>query len=284
MKTNLFKQAIVLCLFAQSLMAQPYVSMLNNNPSWNIAIATFGGQQNRVINSGVDVTIGSFTYKKITDTYSNTDVYLREDVSAKKVYRRVNNTDQLLYDFSLTNGSSITLVNGFTYSVTVNTIPVNGGTRKSIYLYNDIAPSETWVEGVGNSRHPLKPTYELLSDPYVYLTCSAQNGINVYNFALANGQPTATDCSMLSTGDFNYTELSFVPNPFSRSCTLTTDFDFQDVTIEIFNSIGQLIQEMNQLQGREIVINNNQWQAGVYLVQITSGQQLLARKKIVVQY
>ncbi|MEH6538252.1 MAG: hypothetical protein V7719_17780 [Psychroserpens sp.] len=183
--------------------SQTYIPILNNS-SWNIASANFSGTTNLVIERGTDIVIGSNTYKKFIDpTIYNTDNYIREDIPNKKVYRNVNGIDEILFDFSLDISDSIILGDGDSYIVTsVTNINVLDGVRKQIRLVHYegafIEKSEVWIEGIGSSFHPLKPNYEIIfSDPYIYLTCSAQNGINIYNHGIANGQPEPTDCSIL---------------------------------------------------------------------------------------
>ncbi len=278
MKTKLLIVAMVLMPFMGKVSAQAYVPMLNN-ATWNITVANFGGAYDLIINPAVDVTIGSFTYKKFHDPFMNTDVYLREDTAAKRVYRRVNNVDELLYDFSLLNGSYITLSNGVMYSVTVDTVNVVGGTRKRVTLYSNFAETETWIEGVGSNRHPLMRTSEMLSDPYVYLTCSAQSGVNIYNHNIANGQPTPTDCSMLlSTDTFTSHKVSFTPNPVTNELTIAATTPFENATLCLYNSLGQLVQELKNLNSNQIIINREQLADGVYFAQLSQKGTLVTKK------
>lgn len=265
--------------FMESAFSQAYVPMLDS--SWNLAIASFTGVRNSIINPGINVVIGSNTYKKFMD--GSIEVFLREDNITRKVYRRVNNVDQLLYDFSLGNGSSVTLSNGYTYTVTVSTVNVNGGTRKKLSLYHVVLPNETWIEGVGSSNHPLKPYYEMPSDPYVYLTCSSQNGINIYNHGIANGQPTPTNCSMLSIGElFTSRKINFYPNPFKTVLTISTESTFENATLKIFNSIGQLVKEDKNLNGKQFTITRDNIASGIYFSQLFEAEKLLVSTKLII--
>ena len=283
MKTKLLITLLLLTLFVENSFSQNYIPMLDN--SWNIVRAGFGGGQNLIINPGVDIIIGSFTYKKFIDPTSNTEVFLREDIATKKVYRRVNGNDQLLYDFNLQLSNSITL-SGSTYTVTaVTDVNVNGGTRRRISLSN-VFSSETWIEGIGSNRHPLKPTFEMPSDPYIYLTCSQQNGVNVYNHGIANGQPTPTDCSMLlSIEDMKYSnqKINFFPNPFKNKLTITTELNFENSTLKIFNSLGQLVKEINNLNGQTITLERGNLESGIYFAQITQNNKTLEINKIIIE-
>ncbi|HWR94832.1 MAG TPA: T9SS type A sorting domain-containing protein [Flavobacterium sp.] len=286
MKTKLLFTIILLTLLLENLFSQTYIPMLNNS-SWNIESATFLGSQNFVINPGVDVVIGSYTYKKFIDPTiygANKDVFLREDISTKRVYRNINGVDQLLYDFSLNVSDNIILGNGQNYTVSsITNVNVNGGTRRRIHL-DDGFFSETWIEGVGSNNHPLKPFYELPSDPYIYLTCSAQNGISIYNHGLANGG-NPSDCSMLlSIDDINYVkeEINFSPNPFKAELLITTNFYFENSTLKLFNSLGQLVKEINNINGQNIIIKRENLNSGIYFTQFIQNGKLISTDKIII--
>ena len=261
-----------------------------NNSTWNIVSANFGGSQNLIINPGIDVVIGSNTYKKYIDPTTDSEVFLREDISAKKVYRRINGNDQLLYDFSLQVSNTITLSDGNIYTVqSISDINVNGGTRRRFSLIHFIGTfvvnSETWIEGVGSNRNPLKPAFEMPSDPYIYLTCSAQNGLNIYNSGIANGQPTPTDCSMLlSVNDLNYLkkEINFIPNPFKTELVITRKLNFENSTLKIFNSIGQLMKEVTNIYGHNIIVKRENLKSGIYFIQLLENGKFISTNKIII--
>ena len=48
--------------------SQSYTPFLNNS-KWNLTVATFGGPYNLVIDEGVDVVVGAYTYKKFVDPF-----------------------------------------------------------------------------------------------------------------------------------------------------------------------------------------------------------------------
>ena len=289
MKTKLLFGALIFSLLTETSFAQPYVPMLNNS-TWNLVSSNFGGNQNLILGPGTDAVIGSYAYKKYTDpTIYSTDNYVREDVAAKKVYRNVNGVDQLLYDFSLQVGNHITLSDGRDYTVSsITNVNVNGGQRRMFYLINYIGTfaghSETWIEGVGSSRHPLKPAFEMyLSDPYIFTSCSAQNGVNVYNSGIANGQPTPTDCSMLLGIEAVPTQsVVFSPNPFRTQLFVTSNSDFENATIKIFNAVGQLVREINNINSGNVTIERENLACGIYLAQLTQNEKVSSTRKIIV--
>ncbi len=263
--------------------SQSYTPFLNNS-KWNLTVATFGGPYNLVIDEGVDVVVGAYTYKKFVDPFFNNEVYIREDVASKRVYRLVNSVEQLLYDFNLQVSDMITLSNGITYTVTsITDVTVDGGTRKKYNLYN-FAGGETWIEGVGSNRHPLLPTYELPSDPHIYLTCSSQNDQDVYNHGLANGS-TPTDCSMLSIDSYhlNDTTINFYPNPFQQEVTISSETRLQNAKLMLFNSLGQLVKLIENINGNSFTINRENLNDGIYLFELVENSKVIKKSKIIIK-
>lgn len=259
-----------------------YHPMLEN-PKWIVTIANFGGSNNVVIQPGVDVVIGGVTYKKFIDatSFSNTEVFLREDVAAQKVYRRVNNQDVLLYDFSLTEGATLTLPNGLGYNVlSVTDIQsADGTTRKRIYL-NNFLTSETWIEGVGSPSHPLRPSYELPSDPYIYTQCSFQGNTNIYNHGLVN-TGVVTDCAALGQSGFRLVA-GISPMPFSSSATLMTEYPLRKGLVVISNQLGQTVDTIDGIEGSEVIIQRKNLESGIYYLRLFENGQLMATTKIMV--
>lgn len=275
--------ATFLLLFYKTIYAQPYVPFLNNS-TWNVTVVGFTGASNYIINPAVDVVIGGYTYKKFADPIFSTDVYLREDVAEKKVYRRVGNSDELLYDFSKVVSNTITLPNGNTYTlISITNVTVNGGTRRRFNFDNGFF-GFNWIEGVGSGNHPLKPYYELVSDPYIYVTCSAQNGALVYNHGTANGG-TPTDCSMLGMDDLTAltNKITFYPNPFKTELTINSELNLENVTLKLYNSLGQMVNEIENISGQQFVLNRANLTSGLYFIQLLQNDKLVQTHKIVIE-
>lgn len=291
MKTKLLLPLFFLFFIVENTFSQTYYPLLNN-ATWNIVSANFGGSQNFVMGPGTDYVIGTHTYKKFIDpTLYNTTNYIREDVATKRVYRNVSGVDQLLFDFSLQVGDHITLGDGKDYTVqSITNANVNGGTRRMFSLINYIGTfagnSETWIEGVGNLQHPLKPKYELIySDPYIYMSCSAQNGLNVFNQGIMNAQPTPTDCSMLlSVEELNElnNEIVYAPNPFQNELMISTKMNLQDASLKIYNSIGQLVKEQNNMNGENAIVKRDHLMSGIYFAQLLQNGKVISTQKLIV--
>jgi type IX secretion system substrate protein len=285
MKTKTILFSLFLMFTLQS--SGQYIPLLDSS-SWNIQISTQIGPQYVWIDPGVDVNIGPYTYKKFIDIdYLHTEIFVREDITAKKVYRRLNDADVLLFDFSLQIGNSVMLGNGNIYTVNnITNIDVNGGQRRMFSLVNPspFVMGELWIEGVGNRSHPLKPNYELPSDPAYHILCSYQNGAGVYNFGLANGG-TATVCPpplSIESQSFAMQNIKVSPNPFSSETTITFEKNSGSLTIEIYNLVGQKVRVITATNSNEIILNREQLVDGIYFITFLQDTTPIETKKIVI--
>ncbi|GEP51120.1 hypothetical protein FNO01nite_17920 [Flavobacterium noncentrifugens] len=284
MKTKLLPFLFLIFLNGKSF-SQDYFPLLNN-ASWNVEVATFGGSQTYAITQNGEAIIGAHTYKKFIDSDLSREYYIREDIAAKKVYKILNGSDVLLFDFNLHVSDVITLANGNNYSVaSITNINVNGGQRRQFYLSNVsnlFGYNEVWVEGVGSTAHPLVSRYEMFSDPVYYLQCSFQNGENIYNRGLANGG-TPTACVVLSVEDQDYLpKISFAPNPFQTEITISTTTGFRNSTLKVYNQFGQLLREIKGLNGNKINFGRENLNSSLYFFELTENGKLLTSAKILV--
>lgn len=296
MKRNLLLITIVLLSFG-NVFAQDYHPFLNNS-SWSVSntVSCCRPTIIETIDDGSDVVIGAYTYKKYNDPFPGNDsnfnlienVYLREDVGAKKVYKIVDGVDVLLYDFSFVVGSTIRQY-GFDFTVTlVEDIAVNGGTRKKITLRSDQQYSgqhlkQVWIEGVGSLSHPFYPErnmYNVVSSGggiSIKTKCSFQNGGFIYGNAADCGSSLGID-ENLST----IQNISFSPNPFATELRIESEIAFQDVSVQLYNAVGQLVRENLHQSGNTITLNRGNLQSGLYFIQVTQGARLLKAAKIMV--
>jgi Secretion system C-terminal sorting domain len=288
MKTKLLLKIIFLTFLVQKTFSQTYIPMLNNS-SWNVKISSQTGPEYRWIEQGTDVVIGSFTYKKFID-FNTEEIYVREDIITKRVYRRINNSDVLMCDFSLQVGNTIALGNGYLYSVfSISNINVNGGQRRKFTLTSQSNPflsTESWIEGVGNEHHPIRPIFELPTDPVYNVYCSYQNNVSVFNFGLASGG-TSTTCPTptLSIENQNLTEqkIKIYPNPFKTEITLKSEFNLENVSLELFNSIGQKVKEIENINTNEIILKRENLINGIYLLVLKQNKKIIETKKVIIE-
>lgn len=272
--------------------AQEYIPMINNT-SWNVVVRDQLGAvtYKSVVQTPQSRTFGNFTYKRFVSTiFGNEEIFMREDVQAKKVYRYNYDSsgmvDELMFDFSLQVGESIVLGNGVTYIVRqISPVQMANGTQGRTFALSANQAgytNEIWIEGVGNTNHPLKAAYELNSDPVLMNTCASQNGVGIFNRGMMNGG-TALPCQPpLSIDEIVSQNISLYPNPFSKTATITFGKHIENATLQFTNSIGQVVKEMKQVSGQEIQINRDNLGNGLYFVRLLTDGETLAVKKIII--
>lgn len=119
---------------------------------------------------------------------------IREDTSTRKVYFRTseNDTDGIIYDFSLEPGDTI-LVDNHWWSWDIDTmmcdsvdfVNINGEQKKRIFLYrldSPYYPCETWIEGIGSNLGLLYSGSRSVPSAggSIDLLCCSQNGNSLW--------------------------------------------------------------------------------------------------------
>lgn len=294
MKAKLLLAATLLVAFFGTVSAQDYHPFLNNS-SWviNDLVACCRPAELRNIEEGTPTVIGAYTYMVFTDPFAEANnnintVYLREDVAAQKVYKLVDGTDVLLYDFSLQSNDVISQY-GFTFTATVDQVAVNGGMRKritlhSVALYHEETLKMIWIEGVGTTAHPFYPDYNMRTVAssgggyQIRTRCSFQNGEHV--FGNANCAPS----SALSTTSETLSEsnITFTPNPMATQLTISSALELQNASLKLYNAQGQLVRETANLNGKLLVINRENLATGLYVAQLSKDGKLLKTAKLMV--
>jgi len=72
------------------------------------------------------------------------------------------------------------------------------------------------------------------------------------------------------------------PNPFSTHTTLQSDHNIQDGTLTIYNSLGEIVSQINNINGPSITIERSNLTNGLYFIRLTEGSQELMMKKVIV--
>lgn len=300
MKTKFLLPVIVLFSFLGNAFSQEYHPLLNNS-SW---VLSAGGSccvppVVHFINEGTDAVIGQYTYKKFFDPFPGHDsnfnsidtVYIREDVAARKVYKIVNGSDALLYDFNLELDDTITQY-GYTWTVTeVEQVSCNAGLRKKLKLqtYSDYYHrtfTMRWIEGVGSNAHPFYPErniYSVLSagGGYNYYTnCSFQDGLQVYGDPEYCGSMAAPLSTETNTAPNR--QIAFSPNPLVTSFNIDSGYTLQNANLKLYDTRGQFVREFTNLSGRKITLNRENLSSGLYFAQLFENGQVVKTAKLIV--
>jgi uncharacterized repeat protein (TIGR03803 family) len=75
---------------------------------------------------------------------------------------------------------------------------------------------------------------------------------------------------------------SISPNPFTAQTTLATGDRFENASLAIFNSIGQLVKQMDDLSGKTIILDRDNLPKGLYFIRLMQGNKIIAMDKLVI--
>ncbi len=81
----------------------------------------------------------------------------------------------------------------------------------------------------------------------------------------------------LTSGDFN-----IYPNPFSAETTIQTNTTFKDATLVLYNSIGQMVRQINHISEQPIQLQRGNLPEGLYLIQLKSDDKIYISEKLVI--
>jgi len=72
------------------------------------------------------------------------------------------------------------------------------------------------------------------------------------------------------------------PNPFSKQATIRFSTDLHSATLRLYNLYGQLVQEKNNISGKEILLTRENLGSGVYVYEVTDKDKKICGGKAVV--
>lgn len=99
-----------------------------------------------------------------------------------------------------------------------------------------------------------------------------------------NADDTEYSCPIADLAeDSRNNVLSIYPNPFSTHTTLWLSEPLHDVTIQINNVFGQMVQQIKNTPEQKILISRNNLPDGVYFICIIQDNEVIAVDKLVIQ-
>jgi hypothetical protein len=122
---------------------------------------------------------------------------------------------------------------------------------------------------VGTAFTPLDHTFQegqfnwALNNRYFYT-------VNICN-------PSSVETIFRSTINLN-----IYPNPFSEQTTLQTDIPLSKATLSLYNYFGQIVAQIENINGQTVVLNRDNLASGLYFARLTQDNQVVATVKLVV--
>jgi hypothetical protein len=76
--------------------------------------------------------------------------------------------------------------------------------------------------------------------------------------------------------------ISIFPNPFSSSTTLNITDNFSNVTLTIYNTLGQEIKSIKNISTQTIILGRDNLENGIYFIHLTQDNKIVATEKIII--
>jgi len=253
----------------------------------------FGLIYHKLQNSGGSFWIDPSQYchfDSLIGTYSKYSGAFREDTILKRIFYipYYATTERLLYNFNLNIGDSINNTFNYdsintnynSYVMTVDSVMVGNEYRRRLGIGNSMAfPNYVYlIEGIGSTYgliEPIAPHFEWGSE----LLCFKENNVPLY-------PDTNYNCDLVLNIQ-NYFEkmpvLSIFPNPFNTTTEILFDRQYKTIDIEIFNTIGKLMEKLKYSDCRKIKVDIITLTDGLYFARLTLNNNFTTIKKLVIK-
>lgn len=210
----------------------------------------------------------------------------RQDISTKRVYLYKEGLavpDVLAYDYNLQIGDSIpisclnTSSDIFVYNI--DSVLVGSQYNKRFWLTNGLSYNfPVLLEGLGSSWGAFASFQNPLAEWSEYLWCVKINNQTVWKY------DTSYECSIITKVDNleNQIFLKIYPNPFSQYTTIRTNTELQQATLIIENSLGQEVRRQDNISGREINVQRENFVCGFYFIILIQENKIIGKFKAVI--
>lgn len=237
-----------------------------------------------------DTTLGLYTYKKVWVDETGWGPWslfgsIRED-AMKKVYLVYSYTtiERLLYDFNVTVGDSIYLMDGVHPYVldSTGTFTLNTGELRKSYMFHSTIPgypcTETWVEGIGSL------TFGVLHSGFCGMVGDQPNMLCTWENDTLKYHWDYPEC-FIYTGIDNHSEdepgISLYPNPASDRITIKVNNIQKELNVTVSSMKGEKLLQQTFMNQAEVQMDLNTLAKGIYLVKIQTRQGVEIKKLII---
>lgn len=283
---------------------QEYIPMLDSSYFWDIGYYSMGhicGYSNispsRYFVNEDDTTLNNITYKKvyayrfrsieegspcppfvIDTTPYLTHIFVREDVTGKKVYRYSTNTEteELLYDFDVAIGDTVYKNNMYEVIDTIYDIVTNDGLTRKCYSFDksqlyEHGFSYGYMEGLGGPQGPFERPYVKFEDGYFAMCVKNAStiiaGYDCYDFATS------------VKNEWNQNKIEIYPVPAVNKLTINFNNVVGEKVITLYSISGKLLRAYNTSESG-LEINTSSLESGLYIVKIIMDDRTEANYKV----
>ena len=113
------------------------------------------------------------------------------------------------------------------------------------------------------------------SNGKIVLAGSVFNGTNLNVGIVRYNQEIRKDC-------YHHGGFCIYPNPISSTATIHFDIPLHNAKLYIYNAYGQIVKQIINISGQEVQLSRNNLPGGIYFLQLTEKNKIIANKKLVI--
>jgi len=122
----------------------------------------------------------------------------------------------------------------------------------------------------------------IVTNPSIPSTTPSIN-VTSFNSIISSRGTVFTICPPSSVNELpaNTLKILIFPNPFSTQTTLQSDKFFKDVTLTAYNSFGQIVKQIKNINGQTITFNRDNLPSGLYFIRLTEENKIYTDKLVI---
>jgi hypothetical protein len=148
----------------------------------------------------------------------------------------------------------------------------NGNRIVTIFVGQNVKAGQ-YSEQVNHYRI-LRTLEDMYSLGYAGNSSTSTPILDCWNVRIATGIPTVAAAG---------SQVQIMPNPFNTETVLVSEQEMHSADFRMFNSLGEEVQHLTELNGNQLTVNRNNLSSGIYYYSLTQGSDLLSRGKMVIQ-
>lgn len=278
-------------LIKLSIIGQNFISA---DKQWNVILNGGYGLTTEIFQIEGDSIVDSISYSKIWVSYDSLATrtfqgLLREE-SNIVYFIPPDMNEGILYDFNLEIGDTTSVKNIFCGNqlipitiINIDTVEYFGISHKRWFIGEEGNVEEIWIEGIGSLNGPLYTKYwYCIVCPVWELLCYHNNNTLEY---IMTGE---TECFQNTVGiddNLENDKIDFLikPNPANKGTDIYLETNSEPTRLSIFSSTGNLVKTINPESSKNIKIETNNFESGLYFITIMTKDNRMKTKKILIK-
>lgn len=209
--------------------------------------------------------------------------FIREDSTSKVFYKSLlGSGERLLYNFNVQVGDTVTIQNGLTLDLVVDSID-------SIFVYNKYRKrillqwNEVWINGIGSMCGVLQSGFGGITGSIDMLLCYYEND----TLKLTNQY--FPECYYNNVGineiDKNEINVMLYPNPVVGTSLFMIEGnpDKEYFVLEIYSIIGTRLKSIIINNERQVLIRKSDFSSGLYFYKLTTSKSEIKTGKFEIE-